>query len=220
MYEDWSTLEKFQRTRGVLQYMAIVIHHLWNTDNRDALIMPGTLPLDDSNVRTKSIHYLPQGWEPVIEREIDGSHSVPFEIDGHDTRFGSVQAARRTTRTVFLGSAPVAANQAVRGIQAERILLGAVQPGQTVGVFEDVLKRLRDRLHYLYSEQGRYWFDTRPNLRREMESRKQNISDRDELRCQWPIILTPFRPIKLTHPVRDKISLRVCASIDSSHLPA
>ena len=27
----------------------------------------------------------------------------------------------------------------------------------------------------LYSEQDRYWFDTRPNLRREMESRKQNI---------------------------------------------
>lgn len=42
-------------------------------------------------------------------------------------------------------------------------------------MFEDVLKRLRDRLHYLYSEQDRYWFDTRPNLRREMESRKQNI---------------------------------------------
>ena len=175
LYEDWSTLEKFQRTRGVLQYMAIVIHRLWNTDNRDALIMPGTLPLDDSNVRTKSIHYLLQGWEPVIEREIDGPHSVPFEIDGLDTRFGSVQAARRTTRTIFLGSAPAAANQAVRGTQTERILLGAVQPGQTVGVFEDVLKRLRDRLHYLYSEQDRYWFDTRPNLRREMESRKQNI---------------------------------------------
>ena len=175
LYEDWSTLEKFQRTRGVLQYMAIVIHRLWNTDNRDALIMPGTLPLDDSNVRTKSIHYLPQGWEPVIEREIDGPQSTPFELDGHDTRFGSVQAARRTTRSIFLGSAPAAANQAVRGIPTERILLGAVQPGQTVGVFEDVLKRLRDRLHYLYSEQDRYWFDTRPNLRREMESRKQNI---------------------------------------------
>jgi len=186
LYEDWSTLEKFQRTRGVLQYMAIVIHRLWNTDNRDALIMPGTLPLDDSNVRTKSIHYLPQGWEPVIEREIDGPHSVPAEIDGRDTRFGSVQAARRTARTIFLGSAPAAANQAVRGIQTERILLGTVQPGKTVGVFEDVLKRLRDRLHYLYSEQDRYWFDTRPNLRREMESRKQN-TDRgmlDELIAQ------------------------------------
>ena len=30
--------------------------------------------------------------------------------------------------------------------------------------------------------------------------------------CQWPI--------KLTHPGRQKISSRVCASVDSSHLPA
>ncbi|BBI71108.2 hypothetical protein HAALTHF_10150n [Vreelandella aquamarina] len=69
LYEDWSTLDKFQRTRGVLQYMAIVIHRLWNSDNRDALIMPGSLPLEDTNVRNKSIHYLPQGWEPVIEKK-------------------------------------------------------------------------------------------------------------------------------------------------------
>lgn len=181
LYEDWSTLDKFQRTRGVLQYMAIVIHRLWNSDNRDALIMPGSLPLEDGNVRNKSIHYLPQGWEPVIEKEVDGPRSIPAEIDGHHALFGGVQAARRTARTIFLGSAPSTQAEMTRGIQTERILLGAVQPGQAIGVFEDVLKRLRDRMHYLYAEQDRYWLDTKPNLRREMESRKQNISDRDEL---------------------------------------
>ena len=181
LYEDWSTLEKFQRTRGVLQYMAIVIHRLWNSDNKDALIMPGSLPLEDSNVRNKSIHYLPQGWEPVIEREVDGARSAPYDIDGHHTLFGGVQAARRTARTIFLGSAPSTREQMIRGIQVERVLLGTVQPGQTIGVFEDVLKRLRDRLHYLYSDKDRCWLDTKPNLRREMESRKQNINEREEL---------------------------------------
>ena len=175
LYEDWSTLDKFQRTRGVLQYMAVIIHRLWNDNNQDALIMPGSIPLDDSLVRNKSIHYLPQGWEPVLEREVDGDRSEPHRIDGDDTRFGGVQAAHRAMRTVFLGSAPSARGQVVKGIQVERILLGTVQPGQTVGVFEDVLKRLRDRLHYLYSDQDRFWLDTKPNLRREMESRKQNI---------------------------------------------
>lgn len=181
LYEDWSTLEKFQRTRGVLQYMAIVIHRLWNSDNRDALIMPGSLPLEDANVLNKSIHYLPQGWQPVIEREVDGKQSEPAKLDGLDTRFGQFQTARRAARAIFLGSAPAVSGQTVRGLKTENILLGTVQPGQTVGVFEDVLKRLRDRLHYLYSEQDRFWFDTKPNLRREMESRKQNINERDEL---------------------------------------
>lgn len=185
LYEDWSTLDKFQRTRGVLQYLAVIIHRLWNDNNQDSLIMPGSIPLDDSLVRNKSIHYLPQGWEPVLEKEVDGSKSEPSEIDGRDTRFGSVQAARRAMRTVFLGSAPSARDQVVKGVQVERILLGTVQPEQTIGVFEDVLKRLRDRLHYLYSDQDRFWLDTKPNLRREMESRKQNIdklSLHDELK--------------------------------------
>ncbi len=175
LYEDWSTLDKFQRTRGVLQYMAVIIHRLWNDNNQDALIMPGSIPLDDSVVRNKSIHYLPQGWEPVLEREVDGPRSTPHYIDGDDTRFGSVQAAHRAMRTIFLGSAPSTSEQFVKGIQVERVLLGAVQPGQVVGIFEDVLKRLRERLHYLYSDQDRLWLDTKPNLRREMESRKQNI---------------------------------------------
>lgn len=181
LYEDWSTLDKFQRTRGVLQYMAIVIHRLWVSENRDALITPGSVPLEDGNVRNKSIHYLPQGWEPVIEREIDGPRSATQDLETHHTLFGSVQAARRSARTIFLGSAPSVSNQTARGIKEERILLGSIQPGQTLGVFEDVLKRLRDRLHYLYSEQDRFWFDTKPNLRREMESRKQNIKDHDAL---------------------------------------
>lgn len=176
LYEDWSTLDKFQRTRGVLQYMAIIIHKLWNSDNRDALIMPGSLPMFDVDVRNKSIHYLPQGWEPVLEKEVDGPRSVTAELDGHFPLFGGFQAARRTARTIFLGSAPAASTQKIRGVEVERILLGSVQPGQNVGVFEDVLKRLRDKMHYLYADQDRFWLDTKPNLRREMESRKQNVS--------------------------------------------
>ncbi len=181
LYEDWATLEKFQRTRGVLQYMAMVIHRLWVSENRDALIMPGSIPLEDANVRQKSIHYLPPGWEPVIEGEVDGERSVAMGLDTRAPIFGGVQAARRMARTIFLGSAPVTSDATVRGIKHERVLLGAVQPGQSIGVFEDALKHLRDALHYLYSENDRYWLDTRANLRREMESRKQNISERDGL---------------------------------------
>lgn len=185
LYEDWSTLDKFQRTRGVLQYMAVIIHKLWVDNNQDALIMPGSIPLDDSVVRSKSIHYLPQGWEPVIEREVDGEKSLAHEIDSVHTLFGSVQAAQRTMRTIFLGSAPADKKNMVKGIEQERIYLGSIQPEQNVGAFGDVLKRLRDRLQHLYVDHDRYWLDTKPNLRREMESRKQNI-DRltldDELR--------------------------------------
>lgn len=51
LYADWSTLDKFQKTRGVLQYMAIIIHRLWNSNDQDPLIMPASIPLEDTNVR-------------------------------------------------------------------------------------------------------------------------------------------------------------------------
>ena len=137
--------------------------------------MPGSIPLEDTDVRIKSTHYLPQGWDPIIEKEIDGPGSEPAKIDGSDTRFGSIVAARRTARTIFLGSAPSSVAQGHRGITVERILLGCTIPGQTISIYEDVLKRLRDKLHYLFADGDRFWFDTRPNLRREMESRKAKI---------------------------------------------
>lgn len=181
LYADWSTLEKFQRTRGVLQYLAIVIHRLWNSGDSDPLVMPGSLPLEDVNVRTKSIHYLPQGWEPVIETEIDGPRSAPAEIDGKEARMGSIRAARRIARTLFLGSAPSTNVQGARGLALDHIILGAALPGQVIGVYEDALKRLRDHLQYLFGDNNRYWFDTRANLRKEMESRKLRIEGREHI---------------------------------------
>ncbi|MFP4129097.1 MAG: ATP-binding protein, partial [Desulfonatronovibrio sp.] len=58
LYEDWSTMDKFQRTRGVLQLLATAIYRLWKDGNRDPMIMPGSLPLSDSNVKNQSLYYL------------------------------------------------------------------------------------------------------------------------------------------------------------------
>lgn len=180
LYEDWSSLDNFQRTRGVLKLMAKVIHRLWKDNDKDPLIMPGSFPLADAETRNEMIYYLPQGWDPVVERDIDGERAETTELE-QDTRLGSVQACRRTARTIFLGSAPSTQSQVVRGIEAERVALGVAQPGQQVGVYKDALRRLIDKLHYLNSGNNRFWFDTRPNLRREMEDRKRRYKDQEDV---------------------------------------
>ncbi|WP_066335883.1 ATP-binding protein [Azohydromonas lata] len=181
LYEDWSSLDNFQRTRGVLKLMAKVIHRLWKDDNKDPLIMPGSLPVYDADTRNDIIYYLPQGWDPVLERDIDGERAETAGIENTDTRLGAVQACRRTARAIFLGSAPSTANQMVRGLELERVVLGVAIPGQQPGVYKDALRRLGDRLHYLNSGNNRFWFDTRPNLRREMEERKRRFQDKEDV---------------------------------------
>lgn len=185
LYEDWSTLDNFQRTRGVLKLMATVIHRLWKNGNNDPLIMPGSFPLMEADTRNEVLYYLPQGWDPVIERDVDGERSETWDLENRDTRFGSVQACRRTARAIFLGSAPNTTTQGLRGIDLERIILGVAIPGEPVNLFKDALRRLGDRLHYLNEANNRFWLDTRPNLRREMEERKRRFQDREDV---FPII--------------------------------
>jgi predicted AAA+ superfamily ATPase len=189
LYEDWSTLDNFQRTRGVLKLMAKVIHRLWKDGNNDPLIMPGSVPLMDADTRNEAIYYLPPGWDPVIERDVDGERAETWEIENRDTRFGSLQACRRVARAIFLGSAPhavqLAANQPMRGLELERVLLGVAQPGQQLNLYKDALRRLTERLHYLNHANNRFWLDTRPNLRREMDERKRRFQDREDV---FPVI--------------------------------
>jgi predicted AAA+ superfamily ATPase len=181
LYEDWSSLDNFQRTRGVLKMMATVIHRLWKDGNNDPLIMPGNFPLMDAETRNEMIYYLPQGWDPVIERDVDGERSETWEIENENTRLGSVQACRRAARTIFLGSAPSTSNKVVRGIERQRVMLGVALPGQQVNIFKDALRRLGDKLHYLNVVNDRFWLDIRPNLRREMEERKRRFMDNDDI---------------------------------------
>ena len=192
LYEDWTTIEGFQRTRGVLKLMAKVIYRLWKDDNRDLMILPGSLPLYDGGARNELTYYLPAGWDPVVDKDIDGDRAETTALESKEPRFGAVRAARRVARTIFLGSAPgsVATKPGIRGIDRGRILLGCLEPGQTSSTYADALGRLADRLHYLNSsgdttqDTTRFWFDTRANLRREMEDRKGRFDDQGEVRAK------------------------------------
>jgi predicted AAA+ superfamily ATPase len=174
LYSDWSSLEKFQRTRGVLKLMAKVIHRLWKDGNSDYLITPGNLPLYDADIRTELINYLPNGWEQIIEGELDGEKSEANSLDSSN-HFGQIMAARRITRALFLMTAPPIPNQTNRGVESGMLLLGVMQPGEQLGWYKDALDRLNDRLHYLNKANDRFYLDTRPNLRRTMEDRRKHI---------------------------------------------
>ena len=106
LYQDWSTLERFQRTRGVLRLMAAAIHQLWEREDKSLLIMPGTLPLDSPPVRQEMTRYLPEGWPPVLDADIDGPVSKPLALDRDNPNLGRYSACRRVARTIFVGSAP------------------------------------------------------------------------------------------------------------------
>jgi len=175
LYEDWSTLVKFQRTRGVLRLMAAVIHSLWEKGDRNPLILPSMIPIDDPRVQFELTRYLPDHWVPILEKDVDGANSLPLRIDGDVPNLGKLHACRRAARTIYLGSAPLA-QAAHRGLEDRRIKLGCVVPGESPAVFGDALRRLAGAATYLYQDGPRYWYSTQPTVTKLAEDRAEQLT--------------------------------------------
>ena len=184
LFDDWSALDKFQRTRGVLRLMALAISQLWQRDDRSLLIMPGNLPMDYGLLVSEMKKYLEDGWDPVIKSDVDGANSLPLRIDRDNSHFGRLSAARRAARTVYMGSAPRPDGR--RGVDEKSIVLGCTQPGESPRQFADALKRLSGEATHLYVDGRQYWYSLIPNVTRlaadRANSNYKDIDADDEVR--------------------------------------
>ncbi len=179
LFQDWSVIPGFQKTRGVLRIMATYISRLYREQDQSLLIMPANLPLEDPALADEFTRLLAQSggnWAPVVQ-EVDSHGSRTDEIDRKSTVFVNVGgAARRIARTVFFGSAT---GGAFKGITTRQIHLGVVEPGQTVSTYNDALGRMTGNLYYLYNLDDRYYFHTQENLNKVALDRADQYTDED-----------------------------------------
>ena len=174
LYEDWSSLERFQRTRGVLRLMNTVIHALWVGEDQSPLIMPGSIPIGTAAVNSELTQYLQDSWKAVIDADVDGPNAEPGKIDAGKPLFGQRSLTRRLARTVFFGSAPTIGS-AHKGLEAQRVFLGTATPGDIPGNFHSALAALADRATYFYSAGGKYWYDLQANISRRAKDQAERL---------------------------------------------
>ena len=179
LYEEWSTLDRFQRTRGVLRLLALTIESLWNGGSKDLLIMPSSIPMDDNEVKNELVKFLDNQWDPIISQDVDGSQSIPTNLDRENPNFGKVSACKRVARSLYIGTAPGSERQQ-KGINDQSVKLGCVMPGEPIGVFGDALRRLGNKGKYIQQDGDRYWIDTSPNLNRIAEDYKESYLRKDD----------------------------------------
>ena len=178
LYEEWSSLERFQRTRGVLRLMSTVIHALWAGEDASPLIMPGSIPLATANVNAELTQYLQDSWKAIIDADVDGPSSEPILIDKEKPLFGQRSLTKRLARTVFFGAAPTIGS-AHKGLETQRVFLGTAVPGDVPGNFHAALTQLGDRATYFYSGSGKYWYDLQANITRTAKDQAERLHKED-----------------------------------------
>ncbi|MFN3575277.1 MAG: DUF499 domain-containing protein [Phenylobacterium sp.] len=165
LYTSWGSLEKFQRTRGVLRLMAQVIHELWMNGDPSVMIMPGSVSVSSPRVEPELLHYLDVSWQSIIAGDVDGAAATPYKIDQSAPNLNRYSATRRVARAIFMGTAPTHQQQNT-GLDDKQINLGVVQPGERPAIFGDALRRLTNQAKFMHADLGRYWYSMSASLNR------------------------------------------------------
>ncbi len=174
--QEWGGLEGFQRTRGVLKFIAESARRIWMERSGDPLIQLGSTPLGDPLVRGSVIEPLDgPAWAAIVDGEVESDRALPYRLDGEKQRYGDHRVATRAARAVFLGTAPGA--DARGGMSGPDVRLACAVPGENVSVFGDALSELSTRSGHLYTNGAAYWFGSQPTLRKLAETRAQDKSD-------------------------------------------
>ena len=177
--KDWASLPHFQRTRGVLRFMANVVGVMWSMQTKDPLITPGRIPVAHERVRASVLYPLNPAFAAVVDKEVDGDGALPAQMEANPTRrMSQLRAATRAARAVFLCSAPIV-GQPNAGLTGQGLRLACAEPGDQLAIFGEALRELSERATYLYEEAGRYWFSTNPTLNRLAEERAKALHVHD-----------------------------------------
>jgi Protein of unknown function (DUF499) len=179
LYQDWSTLERFQRTRGVLRLMNTIVGTLWRNGDTAPLITPGSVPLTESEVMTEITQYMEDQWKAIVDTDVDGPHCTPAQVDrASPDLLGKRFVTQRLARTVFVGATPTL-HSAHKGIDKARVFLGTALPGDVPGNFHSALNQLADKATYFYASGAQYWFDTQANTTRTARDYAERLRPED-----------------------------------------
>ncbi|WP_202913508.1 DUF499 domain-containing protein [Acuticoccus sediminis] len=177
--KDWASLEKFQRTRGVLRFMANVVGTLWHEQVQHPLITPARVPIAHERVRASVLYPLDSNFNAVVDKEVDGESSLPARMEANPSRrISQLRAATRAARAVFICSAPLVGRPNA-GLTGPGLRLACAEPGDQLAIFGEALRELTERATYLYEEAGRYWFSTQPTLNRLADDRAKALPDHE-----------------------------------------
>lgn len=184
LYERWGPHPQFQRTRGALRLLALVLRRLWNQRPGSALfIQPYHIDLADRHIRGEVVRLQDSGWDAIVTGDVlQRASEIERQLGGEYAR---EQLGKGAAACAFLYSISAATRDA--GATEEAIRTALLRPNINPAMASEVLGRLRDGLWYLRYRDRRYLFSAKPNLNKVILDFEGEVTDEgvDEALKSW-----------------------------------
>ena len=179
-----STLENFQRVRGMLRILGYVVHNLWKRrdDIRTAAIHIHHFDLGNENMRLEITSKLKQEtFAAAIDTDIAcddvNKTSMAQQLDKNHYP-GMPPFTTYITRVIFMNT--LAYNQQLKGVDVRNLRYSVLWPGMEIGYVDEALTRFRDRSLYLDDNPKKpTQFQAAPNMSQAILRAEQSLDDSD-----------------------------------------
>jgi len=181
--DRWGSISGFQRTRGVLRLLALVIGDLYRRKQASPLIQPACVNLDDGEIRAELLEYVDNrgGYESAIFSDIGGTDEskAPLLDRGTGGEYARHSIATGLATSIFMYSHSGAVQRAASA-ERPQLWLATLQPGVVPALAADAIDKLQTRLWYLDVQEGTYRIDSQPNLNQMLVTRVDAIRQEPE----------------------------------------
>jgi len=176
LYKRWGSMLNFQRTRGVLRLLSLVVSNLVNTDK--AFISLGDFELTDDRLRGELVRHLDDQFDSVIAKDIVGQESGATKVNKlmPQNLWGKKLGTRAATAIFMYSHSGGAITQGATEAEIKR---ATVSRGVYSAQISEVLNHFRNQLLYLNIQDGKYLFTKEANILKMKIERMENIKQRE-----------------------------------------
>lgn len=175
LYHRWGSFPSFQRTRGVLRILSLVIHSLKNSTL--PYISLADFNLANQEVRQELIKHIGNEYNSIIAQDITDAEAGSKKIDDIlGDSYRGLKLATRTSTTIFMYSF---SGGSERGATLAEIKRCATTLNNPATVVSEALEQLKSKLFYTQFQNDKYYFSNTPNLNRILLNKIENITERD-----------------------------------------
>jgi hypothetical protein len=173
LYKRWGSFPSFQRTRGVLRLLSLVVHEL--LEEKLPFIRICDFNLRNEDLRKELVKHIGSEWESVISQDITDDNSGAKRVDKElPASYNSYRLGTAVSTAIFMMC--FTGNDKIE-VTIKEIKKAVSVPGLPSSVIDTVINDLKERLFFL-SDEGLF-FTNQPNLNRILVTREESVEENE-----------------------------------------
>ncbi len=171
IYQRWGSFPTFQRTRGVLRLLSLLVHTL--KSGSVSYISLSDFDLSNQEIRQELLKHIGAEYNSVIASDITDKQSGSHKVSGSlGNAYQGLNLGTRSATAIFLYSF---SGGSEHGINLGEVKRSATTMENPSSVVAEAVDQLKGKLFYLQNINEKLFFSNQPNLNRILINQMENI---------------------------------------------